>query len=75
MSELLSELTWFCMASICSFVTLEELQPAAATIVNNTIDSRTMTDLLFNFNLLLTLPYDQYRGVVLGMLDSGLIDN
>ena len=75
MSELLSELTWFCMVSICSLVTPEELQPAAATSVNSTIDSRTMMDLLFNFNLLLTLPYDQYRGVVLGMLDSGLIDN
>jgi hypothetical protein len=34
-----------------------------------------MMDLLFNFNLLLTLPCDQYRGVVWDMLDRVLIDN
>jgi hypothetical protein len=46
----------------------------AVNVVKSTKASRTKGDLFFIFNLLLILLYDQYRGVVSGMLDGWLIN-
>jgi hypothetical protein len=51
-----------------------DVQLVAVNVVNSTNASTMTRDLVFNFSLLVILLYSQYRAVVLGMLDRGLIN-